>query len=130
MREIKFRVWDKTSKRYAPISCVFGFLTTIHPDSKDTTCLIKSNSEYNIEQFTGLQDKNGKEIYEGDILELEGFKFIVIWDDKESRFAPAEVDNLGQYTIGSDYFGWPETGFIQSRIEIIGNINENKELIK
>jgi len=126
MREIKFRAWSVEEREY------------VYSDSFNSNyCYIERLegffrwADINIlEQFTGLQDAKGKDIYEGDILKLEGFKFIVVWDDKESRFAPAEVDNLGQYTIGSDYFGWPETGFIQTRIEIIGNIHENPELIK
>jgi uncharacterized phage protein (TIGR01671 family) len=67
MREIKFRCWDKKNKEFVPYfeltcngSIFFG--------SEE-----QSDKDFDIQQFTGLLDKNGKEIYEGDIIESEVF---------------------------------------------------------
>jgi uncharacterized phage protein (TIGR01671 family) len=74
-----------------------------------------------IQQYTGLQDKNGKEIYEGDILEYQSSnprftQVVVRWTKEEEDYHPGFVitDSYSQY-------GKPE---------IIGNIMENPELIK
>lgn len=68
-------------------------------------------------QYTGLKDKNGKEIYEGDIMTTKWNKTVeMIWDAKESCFTLKTPDNL----VISDL----------DEMEIIGNIYENPELIK
>jgi len=77
-----------------------------------------------IMQYTGLKDKNGKEIYEGDIVkyqydEGDGFRWnteIITW-----------MDNLtGWFPIVVGY----HSGFSMKDLEIIGNIYENPELLK
>ena len=69
------------------------------------------------QQFTGLLDKNGKEIYEGDILQIgPGTNFPVIWGEKNACFH-----------LGTEHFYI--TGGQTKFYEIIGNIKENPELI-
>ena len=55
-REIKFRVWDKLLNKFIPWNCFIPF---------------DNDREYIIQQYTGLKDKDGQEIYEGDIIQYE-----------------------------------------------------------
>ncbi len=98
MREIKFRAWDKIGKIMIPVSRLD------FPLSEKREILM---------QFTGLLDKNGKEIYEGDI---------VSWNDKKARV----IFSNGKFT--ADIHGKFEVTNWNS-CEIIGNIYENPNLL-
>ena len=84
-------------------------------------------------QYTGLKDKNGKEIYEGDIYKSNGYYYEIIFHEgafcvsKIGVFDPVPVNWKGQSSEGSDdciIEQW------SSEFEIIGNIYENPELLK
>lgn len=129
-REIKFRAWDKTNNRWydrrphiaADITfdengcLVEGFwddngeLRTFHPDI-----------EVVFMQFTGLHDKNGKEIYEGDLVRYCGWNHLLVvqWDHEEAGFI------MGGRSWRR--FGDGETS---SELEVVGNIYENPELLQ
>jgi len=110
MREIKFRAWDKEKKEM-----VYG--VWISPDGEPA---INEGHDrwYPLEklamQYTGLKDKNGKEIWEGDIVrELkDSWIEVVEWDDMDSGFKP-----------------FNDHREVPIAFEIIGNIYENPELI-
>ena len=71
-------------------------------------------------QFTGLRDKNGKEIYEGDILDEKGYNFTVVFDPKWAKFKLQHDGKVIQY---------PEWNRGVC-MEVIGNIHDNPELLK
>ncbi len=81
-----------------------------------------------IGQYTGLSDKNGTQIFEGDILQTGTIKGNVVWSEKRSEYYLLWKDygkrcdvlkspNLASFTIGRD-------------VEVIGNIHDNPELLK
>lgn len=121
MKEIKFRIWDKKLKEmhYQSLEdlCEDDYW---YDGETDVWSVLKDcNSEqerFVIEQYTGLKDKNGKEIYEGDV---------VIFD----YYSNGEIN---EFIIEIQDF-WELTPFAKddiSDLEVIGNIYDNPELLK
>jgi uncharacterized phage protein (TIGR01671 family) len=125
-REIKFRVWGKIEKEY--IRYPFVWLSLF--DSPDGL-KIEDNKDLVVEQYTGLKDKNGKEIYEGDIIQETiladdttggTYRYEVYWDEDTLCWSIKGISDI-DYHLRDDLW---ETN--ASR-EVIGNIHENPELI-
>ena len=84
-----------------------------------------------VQQFTGLKDKNDKEMYEGDI--VRGFRWIVVFSEKRARFVLAEDLTKNSRALDLTTYDVTEEGELKaSELEVMGNIyeNENKDLIK
>jgi len=86
----------------------------------------------NLEQFTGLYDKNGEEIYEGDVLTVidpngeREVNCVVEWDSGASAYTYEPEQGYGHFDVSS--IGWAVAmGF---SFEVIGNIHENPELLE
>ena len=132
MRQIKFRAWDIEQKRWAiaaelkEIGCVDLL--------KNILVLQNENSEnYVLQQFTGLLDKNGKEIYEGDVVHLTKGWHTVENDAREKYTGEDFIEGEVKYFTPYAGFGISGIGFDKLSlfpIEIIGNIYENPELLK
>ena len=122
-REIKFRAWDKSDMIYNV--AVKNSLAYSHNEH-----LTVENGEpsYKIMQFTGILDKNGNEIYEGDILHLVYRK----GDEQEDYINPADVifnDVRWQIRCLKEMdHGLPLNWGGYESIEVIGNIHQNPEL--
>lgn len=123
MRELKFRAWSKKHNKYLKITgiqydgdkfagtfVIYGTVAGI-----PNTIFLKPEDVV-LEQYTGLKDKNGKEIYEGDILEStwNGDKADVVWNNVE-----------GEWEHYADFNAYSKYG---SSV-VIGNIHENPELL-
>ena len=130
-REIKFRAWDKKEKKMWIQSLVgvgvYENALYSNPYSKDTkneftTHWTGGKITQELMQYTGLKDKNGKEIYEGDILDIEG----------DTKRNPYQVifRNAGFDAVAKTDFVGMGKWYKDEKVEIIGNIYENPELIK
>ena len=132
MREIKFRVWDSLKKEYLNYPCYFN-----HLDFNEFTCFdryFKCDEEKCIvQQFTGLLDKNGKDIYEGDIVNTiypsNPLLNIgdVIFDKETCAFRIKTIKHLLPIVTLRFVDDKPQ-GLLQVADEVVGNIFENPEL--
>lgn len=124
-RVIKFRAWDKDDKKMWK---VVGFSEPIWGDCEETHVTIcdfdksplnketdvRASFNYELMQFTGLIDRNGKEIYEGDIVDYGADYSVVRYQDG------CFWSRLGQYQLYNHN---------KNDIEVIGNIYENSDLL-
>ena len=120
MREIKFRAWISNKFYY------WGFIKDNNgvyfaaPAAVSSEPLDNKEIEKRSQQYTGLKDKNGKEIYEGDIglFDCAGgkIKSTIVWNNFVARFERDDIPYLA--------------GGIEGLCEVIGNIYENPELLK
>lgn len=122
MREIKFRAWDKHDKEFAQnIYCLSDMSIAERAFVVDD-----EGGEFIVEQYTGLKDKNGKEIYEGDILREKGLlsSTCVEWDKNNARYITKVLDR-SKCVASVFYFDIIDA----LECEVIGNIHDNPELI-
>ena len=126
MREIKFRVYIKKTKEMLPVVSIVQMndeeWLRVFPKWYDRNFL-ESEWDIVLMQYTWLKDKNGKYIYDGDILKWEDslwrlFVYPVTWCDDKSGFI-LDSENFSLW-IYKKYKGF----------EIIGNVYENPELLK
>ncbi len=122
MRETKFRAWDKTSKRmitglYLDFQGRIGMW-----NYEETEIEFGEYPNLLLMQYTGLKDKNGKEIFEGDICLTRGF---IVENGRQKR--PEE-----RFVIKPTIESWHIVFCLSSvkNLEVIGNICENPELLK
>ena len=109
MREIKFRAWENNQIRYDFWQrCDLGNYLNSIGVFKDVKIM----------QFTGLQDKNGKDIYEGDILKNNDYLFEVHY--KEAGFFLRNISDNSDWIMINEH---PYS-------EVVGNIYENPKLLK
>ena len=142
MREIKFRAWDKENKKMLSpetllkrnyfINSLTGKIRFDTDNScSDPDCCggpfpqWEDNDDLIVLQYTGLKDKNGKEIYEGDIIEatakLQGFVMCVIWDSQDAGW------RVNYYNGTKPIQDWL---CMYQQLEVIGNIYQHPHLLK
>jgi len=116
MKEIKFRAWDKKDKHWVSDAWV-----------KTHIGLYDQYPELIFMQYTGLLDKNGMPIYEGDIVKILMYQgdlkyepeiFTIEWIEKDLGFGARDIIDKDTWGLGDN------------DIEIIGDIHENPELLE
>ena len=126
MRTIKFRFWNKLARRFQPAGkyaidgegklVSYDYEAGAYDDPIDL-----SDSIIVPQQYTGLKDRNGKEIYEGDILKYEvlgaTIYYEVFWDEANGAWKNTK-ENGGNVGSWFDLY------------EVVGNMFENSELLK
>lgn len=140
MREIKFRAWDIQNKKmwdvfrlgcdfdlFIPTTVIVGYAEKGSAVTKPLYNLPNEKEEFILMQYTGLKDKNGKEIYEGDIVrdktpETNWWDGVVTWHREGSVGWVAEplLKNKHRGAWGLNY---------NYEYEVIGNIHESAELL-
>jgi uncharacterized phage protein (TIGR01671 family) len=130
MREIKFRAWD-TAKNYFDFDPLICGGKACYIDSFDALEDYKEGRII-LQQYTGLKDKNGKEIYEGDICLNKNIIYEVRWVESSAK--------IGVKIVKTDYIlsrgctfpiqQYVNDGTLECAFEVIGNIYENPELLK
>lgn len=121
-RKIKYRVWDNENKSYDdPYSYAYyamkqdgGLDFYCHGDHYDSC----DPGIYIVEQYTGGHDKNGTDIYEGDILDTPGGRCKVVWSDGGWGYQ-FKVHRTDWFDIVKEF---------HDKSEVIGNIHETPEL--
>lgn len=129
MREIKFRVWYNSWMDYSGNVSFYngkiGTFNVVNDFEENEPCHI-------VMQYTGLKDKNGKEIYEGDVVQFmcvdESFEKNIVVCGEHSAFDDRYVFEVGYYLESIDKKVQYPLGYT-NELEVIGNIYENPELI-
>ena len=164
-RPIKFRVWDTQTKRYLYqaeyIATQYGYLMHDHPyklclNYPDTHIDFTPEEAYVdyhrqrlvMEQFTGLLDKDGKEIYEGDIIRFsihgvphgryreDNIVEPVWYSDEQAAFVfgkyvvPEETNQYGHKVGGYTWWYSMSDDVDKETLEVMGNVHQNPELVK
>jgi len=137
-REFKFRAWLQGSMLYiTPSDDYFidgdGKLVKIEQHYSGCTYEVFENHECNLMQYTGLKDKNGKEIYEGDIIEYNDFNSLRTGGHAEDKIIVGKVIfSCGMWMVGENNCDHDlYEGLVNDKeLEIIGNIYENPELLE
>jgi uncharacterized phage protein (TIGR01671 family) len=121
-REIKFQVWDQDAKK------MWTWEDINKADQEGILCFLDmlEEDQFIPRQFTGLRDKNGKEIYEGDIIRAKNGVQIgtVIWVESDCKYVVRWTKDNPTKMVYDSNMSSAQWG------EVIGNIYENPELLQ
>ena len=120
----KFRVWNKIKKTYSDIpygSYALSDSGELLWIESNCDCSETNTEDYIVEQCTGLHDENGKLIFEGDVVRINGMqeRFEVVYSENLCGFGLKHADGMITSVTPSVLGG----------VEVIGNIHKNEEFV-
>ena len=118
-----FRAWDKLNNEMYVVEQINFDCGEFESIGYGITNLHGAD-EIELMQSTGLKDKNGEEIFEGDIVDYKGRKAVIKWHGSYASFIYRFVDELKERVSE-----WHPLFLAYYHFEVIGNIYENKELL-
>lgn len=124
MNNLKFRVWDKTNKEMLNIDILNLFLEEVVVLENDGSAFSMKFKDVELMQSTGLFDKNGKEIFEGDILKTRTRGYVIVRKENGNTMTTYKsgINKRTSLVLSS---------FLEKyQVKIVGNIYENKDLLK
>ena len=115
MRNIKFRGYNKINKK------MLNWNELLYTNLKNIFTMQKKDTGIILMQYIGLHDKNGKEIYEGDIVYFvsKDENAFILWDEETARYI---IQFNGWCADFDNYYG--------KELEVIGNIYDNPDLLE
>ena len=146
MREIKFRAWDLNENEYSSWGTLMrtrynqDYYKTFDDGKIDPSIVLSVLTDMHIilEQYTGLKDKNGKEIYEGDIVAVRYTGGLELGQIMSQSVVLWGVYNIGcngneyDFTVNGPYVHdeYLYNQMNEGQVEILGNIHEHIHLLK
>ena len=127
-RELKFRVWSEDRERYlddCEIDYEHAILLACYSGKTEVE---DGDDRYIIEQDTGLKDKNGEKIHEGDIIKVDNDKLAIPYEHK-TEASEVFYSNSKTAFVYRTWYGEIPVGRHDTSVEVIGNIHENPELL-
>lgn len=123
MKELSYRVYDKTERWYIDRAFSIDQLGLCYVQDEDGYWEGADEERYIVERYTGLKDKNGKEVYEGDIVTLNGE-----WEVIEPEDCSIVTFENGCFRVGDGCEN--EAGSYLSDWRVIGNVHQNDDLLE
>lgn len=123
-RPLKFRFWDKVCEEYLDLGNstfelpFMDFKGRLWKIVGDFDTRVDVTDQFILEQYTGLKDKHGKEIFEGDVVSGGESNEVITWSNEYSGFC-----------IGGDSYGWMVDEGQTYKVEVIGTIHTDPELL-
>ena len=124
----KFRAWDSAKKEMFKDTFAItesGQVVVVEQESVASSPDYVFVEHLVIMQSTGLKDKNGKEIFEGDIVDYKGRKAVIKWHGSYASFIYRFVDELQERKSE-----WKPLYLAYYKFEVVGNVHENKDILE
>ena len=118
MRDVKARAWCKEEQCYYAWEIILA----------DGFEIYWFDEDFEFEWFTGLLDKNGVEIYEGDCLDWSGDTIVILWDNEQGMWCAMRADHEPLAGITPKVMTFKPVW--RAHCEVIGNIHENASLLE